>query len=76
MIFQAPNGKVAQFIGEALERRYGKWTQWEIVIGKILSIDGNEERAIANAEGDFEEFATHKRKFSFSFLVIKSIAIG
>lgn len=75
VIFQASDRKVAQFVGETLERGNGKWTQWKIVIGKILSIDGNEERAIANAKGDLKELATHKRKFAFSFLVVRGIAV-
>lgn len=76
MILETADSKVAHVVGEALQGRDGEGAYREVVVGEVLSIDSDEERAIPNAKSDLEELASYKGELSLGLLIIAGKAEG
>lgn len=70
MILETAHCKVAHIVGEALQSRDGEGTHREVVVGEVLSIDSDEERAIPDAKSDLEELAAYKGELALGLLII------
>lgn len=76
MILETADSKVAHVVGEALHGRDGEGAYREVVVGEVLSIDSDKERAIPDAKSDLEELASYKGKLSLGLLIIAGKAEG
>lgn len=70
MVLETADSKVAHIVGEALQRRDGEGAYRKVIVGEVLSIDSDEERAIPDPKSDLKELASYKRELSLGLFII------